>query len=124
RIGACAQGPEFMVYPEGVHYVGMTPDDVPYIVEEHFLKGRIAKKFTLPVKKEVDEELSAPTAKEIRVVLRNCGVIEPENIEDYIAQDGYMALGKVLTENTPEDVIEIMKKSGLRGRGGAGFPTY
>jgi len=124
RIGACAQGPEFMVYPEGVHYVGMTVDDIPYIVEEHFLKGRIAKKFILPTKKVEDEELSAPTAKEIRVVLRNCGVIDPENIEDYIAQEGYMALAKVLTDMSPEDVVEEMKKSGLRGRGGAGFPTY
>jgi len=124
RIGACSQGPEMMVYPEGVHYVGMTVDDIPFIVEEHFLKGRVAKKFTLPIKTVVDEELTAPTAKEIRVVLRNCGVVDPENIEDYIAHDGYMALGNVMTSMSPDDVINEIKKSGLRGRGGAGFPTY
>jgi NADH:ubiquinone oxidoreductase subunit F (NADH-binding)/(2Fe-2S) ferredoxin len=124
RIGACSQGPEMMVYPEGVHYAGMTVYDIPYIVEEHFLKGRVAKKFVLPIKTVVDEELSAPTAKEIRVVLRNCGVIDPENIEEYIAQDGYMAMAKVISEMSPEDVINEIKKSGLRGRGGAGFPAY
>lgn len=124
RIGACSQGPEMMVYPEGVHYAGMTVYDIPYIVEEHFLKGRVAKKFVLPIKTVVDEELSAPTSKEIRVVLRNCGIIDPENIEEYIAQDGYMALAKVISEMSPEDVINEIKKSGLRGRGGAGFPAY
>ena len=123
RIGSCFNGPELMVYPEGVHYVGLTTDDVPYLVEEHFLKGRIAQKFVDKEIKAVDEELSAPTAKEVRVVLRNCGVIDPENIEDYIARDGYQALGKVLTEYSPEQVIDIIMSSGLRGRGGAGFPT-
>ncbi len=124
RIGGCAHGPEMMVYPEGVHYAGITPDEIPFLVEEHFLKGRVAKKFLVPSKSQQDEELSAPTAKEVRVVLRNCGKIDPENIEDYIAEDGYLALGKVLSEMTPEDVIEELKKSGLRGRGGAGFPTH
>ncbi len=123
RIGSCFNGPELMVYPEGVHYVGLTKDDIPYLVEEHFLKGRVAQKFIDKEVKAVDEELSAPTAKEVRVVLRNCGAIDPENIEDYIAQDGYQALGKVLTEFTPEQVIDHVLKSGLRGRGGAGFPA-
>jgi len=123
RIGGCDQGPEIMVYPEGVHYANLTPDDMAFIVEEHFLKGRIAKKFLLPITSVVDEELSAPTPKEIRIVLRNCGKIDPQNIEDYIAENGYMALAKVLTEMTPEDVIDEVMKSGLRGRGGAGFPT-
>jgi NADH:ubiquinone oxidoreductase subunit F (NADH-binding)/(2Fe-2S) ferredoxin/Pyruvate/2-oxoacid:ferredoxin oxidoreductase delta subunit len=123
RIGDCANGPELMVYPEGVHYINLTPNDIPYLVEEHFLKGRIATKFVHEDKKVLDEELSAPTAKEVRVVLRNCGVIDPDNIEDYIAEDGYQALGKVLTEYTPEKVIDIVLASGLRGRGGAGFPT-
>ncbi|HEX7432208.1 MAG TPA: NADH-quinone oxidoreductase subunit F, partial [Anaerolineaceae bacterium] len=123
RIGGCDNGPEMMVYPEGVHYTGLTPDDIPFIVEEHFLKGRVAQKFVTPVKVFLDEELGAPKSKEIRVVLRNCGKIDPDNIEDYIAEDGYMALGKVLTESTPEGVIDTVARSGLRGRGGAGFPA-
>ena len=123
RIGGCDQGPELMVYPEGVHYSNLTADDIAFLVEEHFLKGRIAQKFVTEEKAFADEELSAPTAKEIRVVLRNCGKIDPENIEDYIAEDGYQALGKVLFESTPEQVIDEVLKSGLRGRGGAGFPT-
>lgn len=123
RIGACDQGPEIMVYPEGAHYGNLTADDIPYIVEEHLLKGRIAQKFLIKEESFIDEELRAPTAKEIRVVLRNCGKIDPENIEDYIAEDGYMALAKVLTELSPDDVIDTVSRSGLRGRGGAGFPT-
>lgn len=123
RIGGCSLGPEMMVYPEGIHYVGVTPDDVPYLVEEHFLKGRVVNKFQMPVTKAVDEELGAPTQKEVRIVLRNCGKIDPENIEDYIAEDGYQALAKVLTEMKPEEIIDTVLKSGLRGRGGAGFPT-
>lgn len=123
RIGSCSNGPELMVYPEGIHYVGLTPDDIPYVVEEHFLKGRVAAKFVEEEKKVIDEELSAPTSKEIRVVLKNCGKIDPENIEDYIAESGYQALGNVLSSQTPEEVIDTILKSGLRGRGGAGFPT-
>ena len=123
RIGSCSNGPEMMVYPDGVHYVGITPDDVPYLVQEHFLKGRIATKFIEAEKSSTDEELSAPTAKEVRVVLRNCGKIDPENIEDYLAENGYQALGTVLTQYKPEDVIDIVLRSGLGGRGGAGFPT-
>ncbi|HEY4692002.1 MAG TPA: NADH-quinone oxidoreductase subunit NuoF [Bellilinea sp.] len=123
RIGGCAEGPEIMVYPEGVHYVGMTIDDIPYLVEEHFLKGRIAKKFVHTEVTVADEELRAPTAKEIRVVLRNCGKIDPENIEEYIAEDGYAALAKVISEMQPDEVIDTVLRSGLRGRGGAGFPT-
>ena len=123
RIGSCSIGPELMVYPEGVHYVGLSTDDIPYLVEEHFLKGRIAQKFVEPEVVIKDEELGAPTEKEVRVVLRNCGKIDPDNIEDYIAEDGYQALGKVLTTLTPEQVIDEVLKSGLRGRGGAGFPA-
>ncbi len=123
RIGGCDDGPELMVYPEGVHYSSLTPDDMAYLVEEHFLKGRVAQKFVTEEKSFIDEELSAPTSKEIRVVLRNCGKIDPENIEDYLAEDGYQALGKVLTELSPEQVIDEVLRSGLRGRGGAGFPT-
>lgn len=116
-------GPDIIVYPEGVHYACLSPDDIPYLVEEHFLKGRIVEKFRAQEKKIIDEELGAPKAKEVRVVLRNCGVIDPNNIEDYIAEDGYMALAKVLSEMTPEQVIDEVTRSGLRGRGGAGFLT-
>ena len=123
RIGDCSHGPEMMVYPDGVHYVGMSVDDIPFLVEEHFLKGRVAKKFLLTKVEVKDEELGAPTSKEVRVVLRNCGKIDPENIEDYIAEDGYEALAKVLASYTPEKVIDEMLASGLRGRGGAGFPA-
>jgi NADH:ubiquinone oxidoreductase subunit F (NADH-binding)/(2Fe-2S) ferredoxin len=123
RIGACASGPELMVYPEGVHYVGLCKDDIPFLVEEHFTKGRVVEKFRLPVKTVVDEELGPAQAKEIRIVLRNCGVIDPENIEDYIAEDGYLALGNLLSDMTPDQVIEAVSASGLRGRGGAGFPA-
>lgn len=121
RIGGCANGPEVMVYPEGIHYAGLTSDDIPYLVEEHFLKGRLVEKFKLPIKLVSDEELGPPQPKEVRVVLRNCGNIDPENIEDYIAEDGYLALGQVLGEMNPEEVIASVTASGLRGRGGAGF---
>ncbi len=123
RIGGCANGPEMMVYPEGVHYSNLTVDDIPFLVEEHFLKGRVAQKFVLPETDFIDEELGAPKPKEVRIVLRNCGKIDPENIEDYIAEDGYLALGKVLSEMTPQQVIDEVLASGLRGRGGAGFPA-
>ncbi len=123
RIGGCSNGPEMMVYPEGVHYTNLTVDDIPYLVEEHFLKGRIAQKFLEPEVAITDEELGAPKPKEVRIVLSNCGKIDPDNIEDYIAEDGYLGLGKVLTEMSPEQVIETVLASGLRGRGGAGFPA-
>ncbi|MEN6522982.1 MAG: NADH-ubiquinone oxidoreductase-F iron-sulfur binding region domain-containing protein [Anaerolineaceae bacterium] len=116
-------GPDIMVYPEGVHYANLSVDDVPYLVIEHFLKGRIVQKFVAQEKVISDEELGLPRRKEIRSVLRNCGKIDPNNIEDYIAEDGYLALGKVITEMTPDGVIDTVLKSGLRGRGGAGFPT-
>ena len=128
-FGLCALGPVMIVYPEGTFYSRINVDDVTEIAEEHLLKGRIVERL-------VYKENSAATLNEIpalgettfyktqlRVALRNCGVIDPENIEEYIAMDGYRALGKVLTEMTPAEVIEEMKKSGLRGRGGAGFPT-
>ncbi len=123
RIGGCISGPEIMVYPEAVHYVGLTEEDIPHLVEEHFLKGRIVEKLQLKVKPVVDEELGPPKSKEVRVVLRNCGQIDPENIEDYIAEDGYQALANVLSMKTPEQVIDEVTRSGLRGRGGAGFST-
>ena len=116
-------GPDMLVYPEGVHYANISVDDIPFLVEEHFLKGRVVEKFRAQEKVVSDIELGAPKAKEERVVLRNCGKIDPHNIEDYIAEDGYSALAKVITEMTPEQVIDHVMQSGLRGRGGAGFPT-
>src|SRR5512140_3730109 len=116
-------GPDMLVYPENVHYANLSVDDIPYLVEEHFLKGRVVDKFLAQEKVVSDEELGTPKPKEVRIVLRNCGKIDPHNIEDYIAEDGYQALAKVITEMTPEQVIDEVMKSGLRGRGGAGFPA-
>ena len=128
-FGLCAMGPIMIVYPEGTYYSRVKPEDVKEIAEEHFLKGRIVER--LVHKEEAGQKLEDVPAlgdtnfykTQMRVALRNCGVINPENIEEYIAMDGYAALGKVLTEMTPAEVIDVMKKSGLRGRGGAGFPT-
>jgi len=116
-------GPDLTVYPEGTHYTNLTYYDIPRLVEEHFIKGRVLKQYAAKMMDNIDEELRAPRSKEIRVVLRNIGVIDPRNIEDYFAYDGYMALGKALTEMTPEEVIQEILDAKLRGRGGAGFPT-
>ncbi|MCU0488938.1 MAG: NADH-quinone oxidoreductase subunit NuoF [Anaerolineales bacterium] len=116
-------GPDMVVYPENVHYANLSEDDIPYLVEEHFLKGRVVEKFRAQEVVKTDEELGPPKAKEVRVVLRNCGKIDPTNIEEYIAEDGYQALAKVVSDMTPEKVIETVMASGLRGRGGAGFLT-
>ncbi len=115
-------GPDLMVYPEAIHYGNLTPADIPLLVEEHFLKGRVINKFEVVQRFQTDEELGAPKSKEVRVVLKNCGKIDPNNIEEYIAEDGYSALAKVI-QLQPEEVIELVEKSKLRGRGGAGFPT-
>lgn len=116
-------GPDLTIYPEGTHYTNLTFFDIPRLVEEHFIKGRVLKQYAAKMMDSIDDELSAPRDKEIRTVLRNIGIIDPRNIEDYFARDGYMALGKVLTEMTPEEVIQEILDSKLRGRGGAGFST-
>ena len=126
-FGLCALGPIVVVYPEGAFYSRVELGDVKDIVEEHLLKGRIVTRLLYDETVQEDNIKSLNEtqfyAKQMRVALRNCGVINPENIDEYIAVDGYQALGKVLTEMTPEEVIQIIKDSGLRGRGGGGFPT-
>ena len=130
-FGLCALGPIMIIYPEGVFYSKVTADDVPEIVEEHFLKGRPVERLIYKEEENETEEQILNSSlsntqfykKQLRVALRNCGVINPENIDEYIAMDGYFALAKVLKEMTPEDVIKTILDSGLRGRGGGGFPT-
>ncbi len=126
-FGLCALGPIMIVYPEGTFYSMVQEDDIPEIVAEHLLKGRIVKRllYEETTKTEKITPLNETNfyKKQHRVALRNCGVINPEDIEEYIGTGGYEALGIVLTEKKPEDVIQILLDSGLRGRGGAGFPT-
>ena len=126
-FGLCALGPIMIVYPEGTFYSMVQEDDIPEIVAEHLLKGRIVTRLLYDETTKADKIIPLNETnfykKQHRVALRNCGVINPENIEEYIGTGGYEALGVVLTEKTPEDVIQILLDSGLRGRGGAGFPT-
>ncbi len=126
-FGLCALGPIMIVYPEGCFYSEVKVEDVPEIVEEHLLKGRMVKRllYEETVTPEKIKGLNDTDfyKKQKRVALRNCGVINPEDINEYIAYDGYQALAKCLTEMTPEQVIQVIKDSGLRGRGGGGFPT-
>ncbi len=126
-FGLCELGPIMVVYPEGAFYSRVQIEDVKEIVSEHFVKGRIVKRLLYSETVEGDTIKSLNDTsfykKQHRIALRNCGVINPESIDEYIAYDGYQALGKVLTQMTREEVIDVMKKSGLRGRGGAGFPT-
>lgn len=126
-FGLCAEGPIVVVYPEGAMYTKVEVSDVKEIVEEHLLKGRIVRRLLAgdKVAEDITKSLEGVDffKRQTRIALRNCGRINPENIDEYIAFDGYKALEKVLTEMTPESVIETIKQSGLRGRGGAGFPT-
>lgn len=126
-FGLCALGPIMIVYPEGCFYSEVKVEDVPEIVEEHLLKGRIVKRLLYDdtIHQDVVKSIESTDfyKKQKRVALRNCGVINPEDIDEYIAYDGYQALAKCLTEYTPEQVIQVIKDSGLRGRGGGGFPT-
>ena len=131
-FGLCALGPVVIIYPEGTFYSRVQESDVAEIVSEHLLKGRLVERL---VYKDADEAIIEEAGKTLslndtnfyktqkRVALRNCGLIDPENIDEYIAMDGYAALGKVLTEMKPEEVVQVVKDSGLRGRGGGGFPT-
>lgn len=123
----CAHGPMIVVYPEGAYYSMVKPEDVKEIVQEHLIGGRIVKRllYNETVTEDTIKSLNNTDfyKKQQRIVLQNCGIINPEDINEYIAFDGYQAMGKVLTSMKPDEVIDIIKRSGLRGRGGAGFPT-
>ena len=125
--GFCALGPIMVVYPEGVIYVSLKPEDIPQLVEEHLIKGRVLKRllYREPVTDQIIptmQDIPFFALQELRV-LRNRGLIDPEKIDEYIARDGYAGMAKALTEMTPEQIVQEILNSGLRGRGGAGFPT-
>lgn len=126
-FGLCALGPIVLIYPEGACYTRVTPKDAEEIISEHIVKGRIVKRL---LNEEGDYGLRPVSLNEtefykhqMRIVLRNCGVINPESIDEYIGTGGYEALGRALTEQTPQQIIDVIKMSGIRGRGGAGFPS-
>ncbi|MBW1914153.1 MAG: NAD(P)H-dependent oxidoreductase subunit E, partial [Deltaproteobacteria bacterium] len=125
--GFCAKGPVMVVQPDNIFYQSLKPKDIPLLVEEHLLKGRPLEKliYTEPDSSKVvlDMDEIPFYSEQQSIVLKNRGVLDPESIEEYIARDGYFGLNKALLEMTPEEIIEEIKISGLRGRGGAGFPT-
>ena len=126
-MGPCDYGPVMVIYPEGIFYKKVTPDDVEEIVSEHFIKGRPVARLML--QDEEDKTFSTQKEvpfyqKQVKVALANCGYIDPESLDEYIATGGYEALGTVLTTMSPQDAINVIKQSGLRGRGGGGFPTH
>lgn len=121
-MGPCDLGPVIVVYPEGVFYQKLKPEDAQEIVVEHLLKGKIVNRLTHKEESLAFDQIEF-FKRQTRIALRNTGFINPESVEEYIARDGYRALGKVISQMTPEQVIETIKVSGLRGRGGAGFPT-
>ncbi|MFA8436461.1 MAG: NADH-ubiquinone oxidoreductase-F iron-sulfur binding region domain-containing protein [Marinifilaceae bacterium] len=126
-FGFCEKGPIVKILPDNTFYIEVKPEDAEELVEEHVIKGRQVQRllYTDPEKKEVisDAKNMGFYKKQLRIALRNCGFINPENIDEYIAREGYAALGKCLTDMTPQSVIDEIKLSGLRGRGGGGFPT-
>ena len=126
-FGLCAMGPVVLIYPEGAFYTHVSPDDVPEIVSEHIVKGRIVQRLLHKEGDAAEKVTSLSDTRfyknQYRIALRNCGVINPESIDEYIGTGGYEALGRALTEQTPQQVIDAILASGLRGRGGAGFPT-
>ena len=126
-FGFCEKGPIVKIVPDNTFYTQVKPEDCAEIVREHILKGRKVKRLLYEdpeTQKHIeDSKHMSFYQKQIRIALRNCGFIDPENIDEYIARDGYSALGKIITEMSPQEAIDIMKKSGLRGRGGGGFPT-
>lgn len=125
-FGFCEQGPIVKVLPDDNFYVQVAPEDAKEIIAENIIKGRVVQrlKYKEDGKKESDSQTIGFYQKQYRIVLRNCGMIDPDNIEEYIARDGYVALEKVLFQMTPDDVIAELKTARLRGRGGAGFPTW
>jgi len=125
-MGPCDYGPVMVIYPEGIFYKSVTPEDVDEIVEEHFIKGRPVSRLML---RDEDKTISAQKEvpfyqKQVKVALANCGYIDPESLDEYIATGGYEALGTALTMMNPQGAIDVIKASGLRGRGGGGFPTH